>query len=139
MSNTPGIISFLNSELSNECVRASTIFGFMESSLSNSGEVESRSQSGCKRLVETTMGLGIATALLIPFIGFLDSDMYETATEIDNTFSTLAYPSSESSPQHLRGYAIVSNSPRALSAACFPAPPFLALHGVDCTSGRTPP
>ena len=129
VSNTSGIISFLNGELSNECIRASTIFGFMETSLFNSGEVESRSQSGCKRLVETTMGLGIATALLIPFIGFLDSDMYETVTEIDNTFSTLAYPSSESSPQHLRGYAIVSNSPLAMPADCFPAPPLVTLHG----------
>ena len=139
VSNTPGIISFLNSELSNECIRASTIFGFMESSLSNSGEVESRSQSGCKRLVETTMALGIASALLIPFIGFLDSDMCETVTEIDNTFSTLAYPSSESSPQHLRGYAIVSNSPLAMPADCFPAPPLVTLHGIDRTSTLTSP
>ena len=69
IQNTDSVISFLNSSLEKDTIVHSTVLGFLETSLSNRGSVESRSESGCRRLVETSMGISIANRLHTPFIG----------------------------------------------------------------------
>ena len=77
--------------------------------------MESRSESGCRRLVETSMGVSIANRLHTPFIGVLDSDLSNQFEEFDGIFSTTAYPlSGDQHPVHLRGYTLVSNLPITL-------------------------
>ena len=83
--------------------------------LSNRGSVVSRSESGGRRLVETSMGISIANRLHTPFIGVLDSDLSNQFEEFDGIFSTTAYPlSGDQYPVHLRGYTLVSNLPITL-------------------------
>ena len=110
IQNTDSIISFLNSSLDKDTIANSTVLGFLEKSLSNRGSVESRSESGCRRLVEASMGISIANRLHTPFIGVLDSDLSSQFEEFEGIFSTTAYPlSGDQHPVHLRGYTLVSN------------------------------
>ena len=60
--NTNSIVSFLNNSLDKDTIVHSIVFGFPETSLSNRGSVESRSESGCRRLVETSMGCLLYTS-----------------------------------------------------------------------------